>query len=154
MKSESTDNCKEYKILLVKKTDGEISPREEAGLIKHLRNCPECQKELQNFQKLKEETMEMKKHFLPEEAWKDYWRRLYNRLERGLSWILVSVGAIILLVYAIYNFVMETLNASDLPGIIKFSILAVVLGGVILLVSVIREKLILRRHDKYKEVQR
>jgi hypothetical protein len=67
---------------------------------------------------------------------------------------LVSIGAIILLVYAAYNFVVETLNASDLPGIIKFSILAVVLGGAILLVSVIREKLILRRHDKYKEVQR
>ncbi len=32
----------------------------------------------------------------PEEAWQLYWASVYNRLERRVGWILLSIGAIIL----------------------------------------------------------
>ncbi len=154
MQDSTSHLCGEYKLLMMKALDGEISPEEERELHAHLRGCSECRGEFQQFQQLKEQTMEIKKQVLPEAAWEDYWRRLYNRLERGLVWILISIGAVILLGYAAYQFVIETLSAADLPGIVKFGILALVIGLAILLVSVIREKLLLRKHDKYKEIQR
>ena len=146
--------CHHYKLLIMKHLDGETSPSEAQELTVHLAECANCQQELEDLQKIKEVTGEMKKHFLPEMAWDEYWRRLFNRLERGISWILISIGAIILLVYGAYHFVIDVLGSSEIPGIVRVGILTLVIGLAILLVSVIREKLMVRKHDKYKEVKR
>jgi len=79
---------------------------------------------------------------------------VYRRFERGAAWILVSVGAIVLLSWGLWQAVQDILGDTELPTFIKAGILALVAGGVILLVSVIREKLILRRSDPYKDVIR
>lgn len=98
--------------------------------------------------------MKSTREMIPEVAWESYWSRLYNRLERGLSWILVSVGAIIVLSYSAYHALQEFIADSSMPLVVKWGVAALVLGGIMLLVSVLREKLLLRKHDRYKEVER
>ena len=54
----------------------------------------------------------------------------------------------------IYHFVKEILESTQITGIEKVGILALALGFVVLFVSVVREKLMVRKHDKYREIQR
>ena len=75
-------------------------------------------------------------------------------MERGISWIFISIGAIILLGIAVYSFIIGILNESHITLLEKIGILALAFGFVILFVSVVREKLMTRKHDKYKEIVR
>jgi hypothetical protein len=90
----------------------------------------------------------------PEEVWSSYWTSVYNRAERGLGWILASVGAIVLLSYGLWKAFWGIVEDTGMPSFLKLAILAVIVGGAVLLVSVVREKLFTRTRDPYKEVQR
>ena len=84
-----------------------------------------------------------------------YWRGIYNRLERGLAWILFSVGAIIVLCYGAFELLEEMIKDPSIALILKIGVGALVLGGVALFVSILRERLAVRAKDKYsKEVER
>ena len=143
-----------YQQLMMKQIDGEITPEEARQLAQFLEANPSYRKELETMSDLKMETEKMKGNLVPDLAWDDYWRQLYNRLERGISWILISLGAMIVLSYGIYHAVMELWQDSTLPLILKYGTLALIIGAAILLVSVAREKLLLRKHDRYKEIER
>lgn len=104
--------------------------------------------------KLKEVTSDMKFKKLPDMYWDEYWHHIYNRIERGISWILISIGAIIVIFFALWGFVNELITDQQLNPILKIGILILLLGAIILLISVIREKLMVRRLDKYREVER
>jgi len=146
--------CEKFKILMMKQIDGEITAGERTALERHLQECSECKEEFENLTSLREVTREMKKQLLPEMAWEEYWRHLYNRIERGVGWILISIGAIILFGIAIYHFVVDILESTQITGLEKAGILTLAIGFVVLFVSVLREKLMVRRHDKYREIQR
>ena len=90
----------------------------------------------------------------PEEHWDSYWRSVYNRIERGIGWILASLGATVLVLYGLWEAVHGLLADTSVPDFLKVAIFALAAGGAMLLVSVIREKLFTYRHDPYKEVDR
>jgi len=50
--------------------------------------------------------------------------------------------------------VLAMLGSNEIPVIEKVGILALIIGLVVLTVSVVREKLMVRKHDQYKEVER
>ena len=84
-----------------------------------------------------------------------YWSGIYNRLERGVGWILFSLGAIVALCYAGVKLVEEMINDPAVSLVLKVGVIALIIGGVILFVSVLRERLTLRKTDKYsREVER
>ncbi len=147
-------SCKAYQTLLVKYVDDALTPEEQRRLEEHVQQCPACRHDLKEFEKIKGVKPVMKKRFLPDMLWEEYWNHLYNRLERGIAWILISLGAIILLGMGVFHFVTEVLEASDLSTLEKAGILALTAGFVVLFVSVVREKLMIRKHDKYKEILR
>jgi len=91
----------------------------------------------------------------PEErVWKTYWSSIYNRLERGLGWIFTSIGAIILIFYGGYKAVENIIKDPTLPLFLKIGILSLLLGITILFVSVLRERIFVRRKERYKEVEK
>lgn len=134
--------------------DDELSSRERAELERLLGEDTALREEWDRLEKVKEATGEMKYVEPPEEVWDNYWVSVYNRLERGVGWILISIGAMVLIGWAAWHAVGAMLADSDLPGFIKVAVFVVVMGAIILLVSVIREKLFTRRSDRYKGVQR
>lgn len=150
----NNSKCKDFEILIVQDIDNEISAEDREILLSHISHCSHCQKIMEEMRKIKEVSKEMKNKLFPDMAWEEYWRHLYNRLERGISWILISVGVIILLGIAVYHFVLDVLGSFHLNNFEKFGILALALGFVVLFVSVLREKIMIRKHDKYKEVIR
>ena len=134
--------------------DGELGAGERDVLERALAADPELKSEWDRLRRVKEVTGEMSLRKPPEEVWGGYWRSVYNRLERGIGWMLVSAGVIVLLAYGAWHAVQAMLADSELPGFLKLAVAAVAIGVVILLVSVIREKLFVRRKDPYKEIER
>ncbi len=145
----------EYKILMMKYLEGEITKNEKFEFEEHIKTCKECQEEIEEFRNLKEVMEDMKYKKPPDEIWKTYWARVYNRIERGLGWIFTSIGAIILLTYGGFKGVEGFIKDPGVAIIAKIGILAGIAGLAILFVSVLRERIFISKTDKYsKEVEK
>jgi len=143
-----------FNILLMGAVDGELNSEEWGEFERLIADKPEFKKEYEEFKKLKEATKDMKFKNPPAEIWDSYWLNVYNRIERGLGWILLSIGCIILLTFAGYHFFKALIFDANLPLIIKISIFSVIAGLAILLVSIVRERLFTYKSDPYKEIKR
>jgi len=146
--------CAETRILITGLVDKEITDIQKQDLFAHLESCKACQKTYESFVQLKKETSEMKFNKLPEVYWDEYWTHVYNRIERGLSWIFVSIGLIILLGYGSYQVMQDFYLNPEEPILIKMGVGVLTAGMIILFISVLREKLMIRKVDKYRSIER
>jgi predicted anti-sigma-YlaC factor YlaD len=145
-------NHEKIKPLISSYLDGELDAGDKRTVEEHLASCPECRKEYEGLQKF-EEVMSMVSLKSPsKELWDAYWASVYNRLERGIGWILLSLGAIVLLFFGAYKMVEGIINDPAMPLILKVGILAFLAGVAVLLVSIIREQFFLRKRERYKEI--
>ena len=140
--------------LMMAALDGEIDGNEREELEHHLTANPALRAEWQRMERVKEVTSEMEYQAPSNEIWSHYWSSVYSRLERGIGWVLLSIGAIVLLSYGGWKVVQSVITTTDVPWIIRGAILAVLAGFVILTVSVVREKLFMRKSNPYKDVVR
>jgi len=140
--------------LMMAALDEELDAGERAELERILAGDAELRAEWERLGRLKEATKSMMLRTPPDEVLSHYWVSVYNRVERGVGWTLVSLGAIVLVSWGVWEFVDSLLADTELPLYIKLSILAVVAGLAILTFSVFREKLFTRARDPYKEVER
>ena len=90
--------------------------------------------------------MELKKP--SSEVWHIYWASVYNRLERRIGWILLSIGTMILAFFGGYKMVEDIIKEPSLSLVIKVGILVFLAGIVVLLVSIIREHIFVRRRER------
>lgn len=141
-------------VLVNRAIDGMLSQEEAEELQRLLAEQPVLRREYGSLKSVKEATMELKFKQLPEETWDRYWAGVYSRLERGLAWLLISIGAAVVLAIAGYGAAMKFMENAAIPLAVKLSVGVLLLGGAILLVSILREKLFMRKSDKYKEVIR
>ena len=140
--------------LLAGYVDGELSDEQREAFERELDRDPQLRAELNEFRKLKEVTGMMQYADLPEEVWDGYWQNLYRKMERGIGWILFSIGAIALLSFGIYQFFLELFSDSEVPTIVRISVTVLSIGAVILLVSFVRERLFAYNRDRYRKVIR
>ncbi|MDH4257755.1 MAG: zf-HC2 domain-containing protein [Candidatus Aminicenantes bacterium] len=134
--------------------DGELDEAQKKRVERHLEECPECRKEFEEMGKFEEVMSQMELKKPQKEAWQMYWTSVYNRLERGIGWILFSIGAIILLFFGGYKLVEGIIQDASTPLILKIGILSILGGLVVLLVSLLREQLFVRRRERYKEIEK
>lgn len=140
--------------LIMASIDGELTGDERVELERLLDEQPALHAEWARFQRVKEVTGSMALRPAPEEVWRDYWASVYSRVERGIGWILFSLGAIVLLSYGAWTGVRELIADATMPWFVKGSLLALTVGAVVLLVSVVREKVFVGRRQRYKDVER
>jgi ferric-dicitrate binding protein FerR (iron transport regulator) len=140
--------------LMMAALDGEISAEERREMESVLEAHPEVRREYEVMSRVKEVTGAMKYKQPPEEVWDRYWTTVYNRMERGIGWVLVSIGAVVLLAFGAWKWLEALWGDAELPLFIKLSIMAVAVGLLVLAASVIREKLFVYRRDPYKEIER
>jgi predicted anti-sigma-YlaC factor YlaD len=143
-----------YKPLLMGYLDAELTEIEVLRMEQHLEQCPECRRELGEFRKLKEVTQNMRVVTPDARSWEEYWSHVYNRLERRIGWILMSLGAILVASYGVYSLVARFLLRSDIPLVVRLGIVALVAGFCTLLISVLRERIFMARMDKYERIKR
>jgi predicted anti-sigma-YlaC factor YlaD len=146
--------CEEIRPWLMAFLDGEIEQREKSEVEKHLAECENCRREYESFARLKEVTNSMRFADLSDQLWAGYWNGVYRRVERGAGWILLSIGAIVLLAFGAFQFFKELLTDPNVPLVLKIGVSTCAFGAIVLLVSIIRERLFLFKTERYREVER
>jgi predicted anti-sigma-YlaC factor YlaD len=134
--------------------DGELSREEREVVERHLEECSECRQAYREMRELGEVMARMTMKEPPKEVWKVYTESVYNRLERGIGWILVSIGAMIILFFAGYHVLKGLIMDPGIPILVKAGIFCGLGGVVVLLVSLVRERLFVNKRERYKEIEK
>jgi predicted anti-sigma-YlaC factor YlaD len=134
--------------------DDELDDEQKKAFEEHLGGCEDCRKELQEFRLLKQITDEVALAEPEDEVWGQYWGGVYNRIERGVGWILFSIAAILLIIYGGFKVIEEIVKDPTVDVILKAGLLVLIAGLAVLFVSVLRERLYFRKKDRYKDVRR
>ncbi len=78
----------------------------------------------------------------------------YARVERFTGGLLLAVGAVLLIFDGLLEGFHSLTADKSLPLSCKLAVLAVAIGLVVLLISVFREQLFFRNHERYKDIER
>ncbi len=143
------------KIFLIEKYfEDELSVEENEQFEYLLQTDKEFEETFNEQKRIKDVLNKMSLKNPSKEHWDSYWLNVYNKIERKFSWILLSIGAIILLGYGFVQFINEFLTADDIPLIIKIGFTALIFGVIVLGISVFREKIFTYKKNKYRDIQR
>ena len=140
--------------LLMGALDGELSTAERREFEILLETDAELPAEWTRLKRVKGLTDSMEFKMPLDAIWEGYMASVYRRLERGVAWMLLSVGAIVLASTGLWHMGKAIFITDDLPLYIKASLLAIFVGVAILVVSVVREKIFTHKRDPYKDVIR
>ena len=132
---------------LMRYLDGELPPEERARVDEALARSTELQRELAIFRALKSDVMNLT--FRPGMYRTSVWDRVNRHLTRPIGWILVVVGAIVWLSYGVYVFATSAADPWE-----KLATGAISIGVLMLLASVIWERLQELETDPYRDVHR
>jgi len=146
-------NHRKIKELISSYHDGELGRELMNEVERHIEQCAECRKEFEEMRRLEEVMGNMELRQPAKETWQVYWASVYNRLERRIGWILLSIGGMILLFYGGYKAVEGVIEDPNTPLLLKIGILAFLAGIVVMLVSLIREQFFVRKRERYKEIE-
>jgi hypothetical protein len=134
--------------------DNELSDEQKRAFEAHLASCPTCAAEMEDFKKLKRITEGMALVEPEERLWQQYWGGVYNRIERGIGWVVFSLAGILLLIYGGFTAIEKVIDDPNVSVLLKAGLLALLVGLAILFVSVVRERIYFWSRDRYKDVRR
>ncbi len=146
--------CHDFKDLMMGYLDNELSDEARRRFEDHVAGCPECASELKEFKRLKTITDEVTLGEPEDRLWQDYWNGIYNRIERGVGWIIFSIAAIVLTIYGGFRAIEAIIKDPNIEFLFKLGLLALLVGLAILFVSVLRERIYFWKRDRYKDVRR
>jgi len=146
--------CEDYKDLMMGYLDEELSAEQIRRFEEHLRTCKQCSSQLQEFRQLKAITDQMTLIEPEDRLWQQYWDGIYNRVERGIGWIIFSVAAILLTIYGGFKAIEDLITDPTVGLLLKIAMLALLVGLAILFVSVLRERIFFWSKDRYRNVRR
>ena len=148
-------SCNEFNRMAGAYLDGELPEEDRRRFEEHLASCDACRTELAELKRLTEDLNMMRFKEPGDEELQRYWAGVYNRLERGIGWILLSAGAILTLCYGAFKIIEEMIRDPAVSVILKVGVCALIAGLVVLFVSLLRERLVVRKVDRYsREVER
>ena len=136
--------------LICKVVDGAATSEEEKIMNELSEKNPEVQAEFIAQKKVADSIRSVGLPELDDSLRQQFISGFYNKIERKTGWIIASVGIILVLGYGIYEFVTEP----DINSVYRIGMAAIVVGFGILFSSVLRARVQLRKHDRYKEVIR
>lgn len=143
-------NCARARELLTARIDGEITSGDLTELEQHLAACEECRRELAEMSELTGLVGEIRLARPSEEDMMKYWPSVYARIERGMGWGLLVAGAAIWAGYGVYAFLTDPM----MEALTKFLVALPVVGVLMLLVSVTRERYHVSKTERYGEVEK
>ena len=146
--------CEDYKDLMMGYLDEELSTEQIRRFEEHLTTCKQCSSQLQEFRQLKAITDQMTLIEPEDRLWQQYWDGIYNRVERGIGWIIFSVAAILLTIYGGFKAIEDLITDPTVGLLLKIAMLALLVGLAILFVSVLRERIFFWSKDRYRNVRR
>lgn len=129
--------------------DGELTQQDRQRVELHLGDCGQCRALLDELSALRERMGSAGLSRRNENQWREDMNDLGVQFSRGIGWLLLIGAAAIIGGFFVFGFLTE-------PGIStgwKLLISAFYLGLLGLFISVLRQRLIERRMDKYSDVE-
>ena len=146
--------CDDYKDLMMGYLDNELNDNERAEFESYLASHPDFAAEFEEFRNLQKITSSINLAEPEDKVWDKYWSSVYNRLERGIGWILMSISGILLLIYGGFKLIEEIVNDPTISCLLKIGLIVFIAGVAVLFVSILRERIFIRSKDRYKDVRR
>jgi len=129
--------------------DGELTQQQRQRVDIHCDTCTECKKNLEELRALRESIGKSRLSEIDQDVWREMMDDTTVRTSRGIGWLLFLGGVLVAMGIGVYEFVI----ASSL-GLVEKLIVGATYGGLaVLFFSVLRQRLIERKTDKYKDVE-
>ncbi len=129
--------------------DGELTQQDRQRVELHLADCEECTAMLGELESLRRRMGRSGLSLKEADEWREEMDDFGVKLSRGLGWLLLIGAALIMGGFVVYAF----LTDPGISGGWKLLIGAFYVGLAGLFVSVLRQRLIERKTDKYKDVE-
>lgn len=144
------NNCEPFKGLLVGLLDGELTPEETRQINDHLTRCAACRAEYEQLRETSGKLTAISLREPTDAVLAQAWKSPFSRLARNTSLVMIIAGYTALIGYGLFEFLAS--GKEELPA--KLGLAAIVLGFLILLVQLIRERVRTWKTDPYKEIER
>ena len=129
--------------------DGELTQQQRQLVRLHCDQCTQCQENLASLRELRERIG----HSNLSEVGEDKWRETMNdsgvQTTRSIGWLLFIAGLLVVAGIGLAGFIFS----DEIPIGVKLILFAIYGGLATLLYSVLRQRLIERKTDKYKDVE-
>lgn len=143
-------DCKRIDELLSGYLDDELTQADFQRVDVHLRSCTQCRATLEEMKQLQNAVAHSQSASeLDQERWERIMNDMPTRASRGIGWTLLISGALTLVGIGIWEFAID----NDVPLHIKLAVGGVIFGLLFLFLSVLRQRLVSYKTDRYKEVQ-
>lgn len=152
--SETRAAQQRFEILCMKALDDVLNDQEKNEFEALIQASPEYRQEFEAMNKIHEITQTMQFRTPSDVIWDQYTTGVYNRIERGIGWLIFSFGAVILATWGVFRMIESIFSNDHITLIVKMGILLLSLGVSILVVSVVRERCFMRNKDPYREIRR
>ena len=129
--------------------DGELTQQQRQFVTLHCEECSECQDHLARLRELRERVGKANLSEVGEDKWRETMDDSTVQTSRSVGWLLFITGIVVIAGVGVFGF----LFASDVPIGMKLIMVAIYGGLATLLFSVLRQRLIERKTDKYKDVE-
>ena len=129
--------------------DGELTQQERQRIKLHCEQCDECRQNLAEFRALRDRIGKARLSDVGEDKWRETMNDMTVQTSRGIGWLLFIAGILAVTGIALYQFIVEP----GMPTWMKLILVAIYGGLAVLLFSVLRQRLIERKTDKYKDVE-
>ena len=129
--------------------DGELTQQQRQRVEVHCGNCSDCESELSDLRELRRDVSNSKLSEYGEDVWREKMDDGTVKATRSIGWLLFLGAVLICGGVGIYEFVLDSSM-----GTFEKTMIGAVYGGLALLFfSVLRQRLIERKTDKYKDVE-
>jgi hypothetical protein len=129
--------------------DGELTQQERQQVEIHCAQCPQCSSELAQLQSVRESIGKARLSDLDQDVWREMMGDTTVKASRTIGWLLLIGGVLAAVGLGVYEIIFES-SAS----VFEKTIVGVIYAGLAgLFISVLRQRLIDRKTDKYKDVE-
>lgn len=129
--------------------DGELTQQQRQRVSLHCEGCEECRQILSDLRELREKVGKAGLSEVGEDKWRETMNDNTVQTTRRIGWLMFIAGLLAIAGIGVFEF----LFSDETPVAMKLIIIAVYGGLAILLFSVLRQRLIERKTDKYKDVE-
>jgi ferric-dicitrate binding protein FerR (iron transport regulator) len=141
------------KALMMAAIDDELTPEDRRELEALAARSPAVREEWDRLAKVGSITQSMTWKEPAVETCDRYWGNVYNRTERKVAWLLLLAGGLVIAGWGLWESVPAWFNSiwedESMPVAVRIAVVTAALGGLLLVVSVVREQLTVKRTDPY-----
>ena len=129
--------------------DGELTQQQRQRVDVHCASCTECATDLHELQELRESIGNARLSNKNQDVWREMMNDTTVQTTRGIGWLLLIGGVLVCMGIGVFVF----LFGSSASLVEKLIVSAIYGGLALLFYSVLRQRLIERKTDKYKDVE-